>query len=124
MIAKTTTVLLVNGLAVTNDGSVSSAWLDITAAVAATTRLQAAFLSVSQNDYPELIVEVADDHLGTNAAKVLRAAGHKTSPTETVLTHKHSRTDRFIRVTANNPGTTVGADLTLNAQVDLVTNIG
>ncbi len=125
MIAKSTTILLVDGLATSLGGSVASPWLDITGAVAATTHIEAQFVSVGQGANPELIIEVADDRLGTNAAKVLRAAGTSAiAPAITRLRHRHALTDRFIRVRANNPGTTPNATLTLNAQVDRVDNIG
>lgn len=123
MIAKSTVNLVTNGLAVTNGGSFVGPWVDVSKAVKATTRVTT-ILAAANNAHPEVIIEVADDLAGTNPAKVLRAAVVKANGVLDVLRHRHAITDRFIRVLANNPGTTVGADLTINAQVDLVTNIG
>lgn len=124
MIRKSTRSLIVNALIANSGGRVESPWIDITSQIDATTRIQTVFLAVTNSKHPELIIEVADDRLGTNAATVLHAAGYLQTPTVTRVTHRHALTDRYVRVVVKNPGATVNSDLTVNAHIDLIGNIG
>jgi hypothetical protein len=114
-------VTILSSQSVAAAGSVSSSWINLLEAQAATTYVRVTNGATGPDEMPVVTIEVADDGSGTRARNIFRANTGTDNDLETDLSHDHVITSRYIRVTIENPGDQA---VTVEAHAHLLENLG